>query len=158
MAGFVKGLLVVGFLVLLAIIAGVAGFYWYSKHGRQFMESARQAHAEGVQFGEESDDEGCLSEALARHKQAAGFGRAMAHNLFLKGCLSASEVTDGFCDGVPRRTQVMASATWQAKKCAKAGFTDPYCHQLFAQVQEYCESDLARPEQERPGAVEGARR
>jgi len=143
MASFVKAILVVGvILAVLAIIAGVGGYYWYSKHGREFMESARQAHAEGVQFGEETDDEGCLVEALVRHKQAGGFGQAIAHNLFLKGCLSASEPTDGFCDGVPKRTRVVASATWRSKTCVKAGYTDPFCQQLFAQVQEYCESGL----------------
>jgi hypothetical protein len=147
MASFLKALLVVGVvLVLLAVVAGAAGYYWYSKHGRQFMEAARQAHEEGVQFGEETDDGGCLHEALARHRQAGGFGQSIAHNVFLKGCLSSSEQTDGFCDGVPKRTQIVASATWQTKRCAGAGFTDASCRQLFAQVQEYCESDLARPE------------
>jgi hypothetical protein len=147
MASFLKALLVVGVLILLvAIIAGVAGYYWYSKHGRQFIESARQAQAEGVQFGEETDDQGCLDEALARHKQAGGLARGIAQNLFLKGCLSASEQTDGFCEGIPRRTQVVASAGWQIKRCGEAGFNDPFCRQIFGQVQEYCESDLSRPE------------
>ncbi len=147
MASFLKALLVVGVLiVVVAIIAGVAGYSWYSKHGRQFMESARQAQSEGVQFGEETDDQGCLDEALARHKQAGGFAQSIAHDLFLKGCLSASEQTDGFCDGVPKRSQVMASAGWQIKKCAGAGLNDPFCRRIFAQVQEYCESDLSRPE------------
>jgi hypothetical protein len=147
MASFLKALLVVGVLiVVLLIIAGVAGYSWYSKHGREFMEAARNAQAEGVQFGEETDDQGCLDEALARHKKAGGFSQAIAHNLFLKGCLSSSEQTDGFCEGVPRRIQVMASAAWQIKKCGAAGFNDPFCRQIFGQVQEYCESDLSRPE------------
>lgn len=150
MASFLKALLVVGVLiVVVAIVAGVAAYSWYSRHGREFMEAARKAQAEGVQFGEETDDQGCLDETLARHKQAGGFSQALAHTLFLKGCLSASEQTDGFCEGVPKRTQVMASATWQIKKCSAAGFNDPFCRQIFAQVQEYCESDLSRPEHTR---------
>ena len=150
MASFLKALLVVGVLIVVVlIIAGVAGYYWYSKHGRQFMESARQAQTEGAQFGEETDDQGCLDEALARHKQDSGFVQAIAHNLFLKGCLSASEQTDGFCEGAPKRTHVMASAAWQIKKCGAAGFNDPFCRQIFGQVQEYCESDLSRPEHDR---------
>jgi len=157
MKSFLKALLVVGLIaVALLIIGGVAGYHWWSKHGRQFMESARQAHVEGAQFGEETDDQGCLDEALARHRKAGGLGQAIARNLFLKGCLSSSEPSDGFCDRVPKRTAVLDSATWQAKKCAAAGFTDPFCRQLFAQVQEYCESGLAHlPRQDarrKPGA------
>jgi hypothetical protein len=157
-ASFLKALLVVGVvLVLLAIVAGVAGYWWYTKHGREFMEAARQAHAEGVQFGEETDDEGCLHEALARHKQAGGLAQSISHNLFLKGCLSSSEQTEGFCDGVPKRLQIVASMTWQTKRCAGAGFTDPTCRQLFAQVQEYCESDISRPEDDRERIKKHAR-
>jgi hypothetical protein len=144
MRSFLKALLVVGLIIVALLIIGGAGvYYWWSKHGRRFMESARQAHVEGAQFGEETDDQGCLDEALARHKKARGLGQAIARNLFLKGCLSASEPTDGFCDHVPKRSSLAGSALWQAKKCAAAGFTDPYCRQLFAQVQEYCESGLA---------------
>ena len=159
MASFLKALLVVGVvMVLLAIAAAAAGYYWYTRHGRQFMEAARQARAEGVQFGEETDDEGCLHEALARHKQAGGLARSISHNLFLSGCLSTSEQTDGFCDGVPKGTQIVASVTWQTKRCAGAGFTDPSCRQLFAQVQQYCESDLSRPEEDQKRVKEHARR
>ncbi len=144
MASFLKALLVVGVVVMaLLIVGGVGGYSWWSKHGKQFVESARQSHVEGEQFGEETDDQGCLDEALARHKRAGGFAQAVAHNLFLKGCLSASEPTDGFCDKVPKRLNLKASALWQTKKCAEAGFGNPYCRQLFAQVQEYCESGLA---------------
>ncbi len=144
MKSFLKALLVVGLiLVALLILGGVAGYHWWSRHGRQFVDSARQAHVEGAQFGEETDDQGCLDEALARHRKAGGLGQAIAHNLFLKGCFSASEPTDGFCDHVPKRSSLAASALWQAKKCAAAGFSDPFCRQLFAQVQEYCESGLA---------------
>ena len=150
MASFLKALLVVVVVIVaLAILAGAAGYYWYSRHGREFMESARKAQSEGVQFGEETDDQGCLDETLARHRQAGGFSQVITQNLFLKGCLSASEQTDGFCAGVPKRAQVMASATWQIKKCSEAGFNDPFCRQIFSQVQEYCESDLSRPDRNR---------
>ncbi len=156
MASFLKALLVVGvILILLAIIAGVGGYYWYSKHGRQFVESTRKARDEGVEFGEETDDQGCLAEALARHKRLSGFGDAIAQNVFLAGCFSSSETTDGFCDDVPKRLGLIATATWQTRKCAEAGFSDPFCRQIFAQVQQYCESGLSRPEGGAPGKKEG---
>ena len=143
MAGCLKT--IVGVVVLiLAIVAGVAGYSWYSRHGRQLKEAARRAREEGMQLGEETDDQSCLDEALRRHRHAGGLAQAMVDDLFLKGCLSSSEPTDGFCDGVPRRRQRMAGATWQIKRCAAAGFSDPLCRSIFVQVQEYCESDLSR--------------
>jgi len=147
MRSFAKALLVLGVvIVMVAIVAGVVGYSWWSKHGRELREAARRAHAEGVEHGEETDDPGCLDEALTRHRQSGGLAQALADDVFLKGCLSASERTDGFCDGVPKRRQVMASATWQIKRCAAAGFGDPFCRQIFVQVQDYCESDLSRSE------------
>jgi len=150
MAGILKALLLLGALIVIAaILAAAASYFLYSKHRRRLAEDVRQAHAEGVQFGEETDDQGCLDEALARHKRNGGSARAMGHDLFLKGCLSASEQTDRFCDGIPNRRQATESADWQVRKCAAAGFDDPGCRRIFGQVQEYCESDLSRPERDR---------
>jgi len=147
MRGLLKAIFILGVaLVILAIVAGVAGYSWYSKNGRRLKEEARRAHAEGVQLGEETDDQGCLDETLTRHRQAGGLAQAIADDVFLEGCLSRSEPTDGFCAGVPKRRQVLASAAWQVKRCGAAGFSDPLCRQIFVQVQDYCESGLARSE------------
>jgi len=127
----------------LVIIGGAAGTYWWSKHGRPFVESGRKARIEGEQVGEETDDQGCLDEALVRHKRSRGLAQSIGHSLFLKGCLSASEPTSGFCDQVPKGKDAAESARWRTTKCAGAGLSDPACPQLFAQVQEYCESGLA---------------
>jgi hypothetical protein len=144
MSCFLKALVVVAAIVIaLLIVAGVVGYFWWSKHGKEFAESGRQARVEGEQFGEETDDQGCLDEALTRHKRAGGFTQTLAHRLFLGGCLSASEPTAGFCEHVPKRKDVVKSGVWQAKRCTEAGFSDPYCRQLFGQMQEYCESGLA---------------
>jgi hypothetical protein len=144
MSCLLKALLVVVALgIVLLIVVGVLGYSWWSKHGKEFAESSRQARVEGEQFGEETDDQGCLDEALSRHKRAGGLSQTIAHRQFLGGCLSASEPTDGFCDQVPKRKDVLKSGVWQARRCGEAGFGDPYCRQLFQQVQEYCESGLA---------------
>ena len=144
MAKILKAFVVVGATVVALLIIGVvAGTHWWSKHGRSFVESGRQARIEGEQVGEETDDQGCLDEALVRHKRAGRFAQSVAHSLFLKGCLSASEPTAGFCDQVPKGRDVAKSARWRTTKCAGAGLSDPSCPQLFAQVQQYCESGLA---------------
>ena len=144
MRSFLKALLVVvAIAVVLLIVVGFLGYSWWSKHGKEFVESGKQARVEGEQFGEETDDQGCLDETLARHKRAGGFSQTIAHRLFLEGCLSASEPTAGFCDHVPRLKDLMKGGTWQAKRCAEAALGDVYCRQLFQQVQVYCESGLA---------------
>jgi len=144
MRSFLKALLVmVAIVIVLLIVVGFLGYSWWSKHGKEVVESGNQARVEGEQFGEETDDQGCLDETLARHRRAAGFSRTIAHRLFLGGCLSASEPTDGFCNQVPKLKDIMKSAAWQAKRCAEARLGDVYCRQLFQQVQIYCESSLA---------------
>jgi hypothetical protein len=144
-SSFLKALAIVGaILMVLLIAAGIAGYYWWSNHGRKVVESGRQARAEGQQFGEESDDQGCLDEAVALQKLAGGLAQTISHSLFLGGCVWARAPTDGFCDQVPKRKDMAKSGVWQARRCTEAGFGDPYCRQLFVQVQEYCESGLAR--------------
>lgn len=145
MSTWIKALLIISICFVLLIV-GVVGFgaYWLSTHKDELIRSAESARADGAAFGRRTDNQGCLTEVLRRHKEHHGFSDAILNNLFISGCLDASRPTSGFCDGVPKTSEMTASVSWRLKKCTDAGLSDSYCGNLFGEVQKYCESDKAK--------------
>ena len=140
MTGFAKGLIISLVLLVVVIAAGfAAGIYWLSTHSGEFLEKSKQSMLDGQKLGKTTDNQGCLTEAISRHKQDSGFGSALSTQLFLQGCLPASHETPGFCDEVPTRTEFLRSAQWQQQQCARNNLRDSYCPQIFSQVQNFCE-------------------
>lgn len=141
MPTWLKVLLIVGGLLLVLIIVAVAGgIYFGKKYLPGLIESSKQSMGEGEEYGRRTDNEGCLSESVSRHKSAEGFGDMLKNSLFLNSCLEHSRETPGFCDAVPRRTDFMKSAQWQMAECKRHGLSmESQCGQLFQQVQQFCE-------------------
>ncbi|HEX8177948.1 MAG TPA: hypothetical protein VF525_00250 [Pyrinomonadaceae bacterium] len=141
-----KVILIIG--VCLLVLAGVGigvGVYWWKYHSQEFIESGKHALDDGRNFGRQTDNEGCVSEAVARAKREQSFGAAISHNLFLRSCLEASRAVPGFCSAVPGRTEFMKTVAWQQQKCREAGLAaDTYCTQLFTQVQQFCEAKQSK--------------
>ena len=140
-----KVFLIIGVcLVLLVVAGGGACFYYVSKHKQEWLEAGNKVMDEGEKFGAQTDNDGCLAEAVARTKRETGLSAGISHNLFLRACLDASRPSPGFCD-VPKRTEFMKSAQWQQQKCQDAGMAgDTYCRQLFTQVQQFCEDKQSK--------------
>src|SRR5207237_5384791 len=93
-----KVILIIGVCLVLLIVAGVgAGVYWWKHHGQEFITASKQAMDEGQEFGRHTDNDGCVAETVARTKREQNFSAAIAHNLFLRGCLDASRPTPNFC-------------------------------------------------------------
>jgi hypothetical protein len=124
-------------VLVIAIGLGV-GIYWIASHGGAFMEKSKQSAAEGERFGRETDNQGCVTETIVRHKQNSDLSGMFANQLFLAMCLQRSKATPGFCE-VPKRTEFIKSAEWQTEQCARNDLHDNYCRQIFAQVQIFCE-------------------
>jgi len=141
-----KVILIIGVCIVLLVVAGGgAGIYWWKRHGPELMNAGNKAMDEGQQFGRQTDNEGCITETVARAKREQGFGAAIGHNLFLRACLDASRPSPNFCAGVPGRTEFMKSAEWQQQKCKDVGMAaDTYCSQLFTQAQQFCEEKQSK--------------
>lgn len=143
MSTTVKVLLVLAVCFILSIVAIAGGaVYWWTQHGQEYLDAGKKSYEEGTAFGKKTDNQGCVTEALARHKANPGFKESIANNIFFRSCLKSSRPTDGFCEAVPKRTEFIKSAQWQKEQCTKAGFNDSYCPQLYSQVQLYCEEDV----------------
>jgi len=145
MTGVVKGILIA---VIVVVVIGAAligvGVWWISAHGGEFLEKSKQTIAEGQKFGKGTDNQGCVTETVARHRQNPTLSGAVTTQLFLNSCLVSSRSTPGFCDDVPKRLDFVQSAEWQLEQCAKNDLKDEYCKQIFASVQNFCEKKSAQ--------------
>jgi hypothetical protein len=145
MATWLKVVLIIGAVIVL-IVVGVAGLgvYVWKKHGPELVASGKQGIEEGRQFGEQTDNQGCVDEGVARQRKAVGFSDLIKSSVFMRSCLDASRPVPNFCDGVPGALQFMKTAEWRKAQCARYGLTEAQqCSQLFQQVQQFCEQQGA---------------
>lgn len=139
-------LAVVGLLIVLVLVTGVATFVVVRRYGPGLIEAGKQAVEEARDYGRRTDNEGCLDEAAARHSRSEGIGAMIKNGIFLRACLETSRPTPGFCDAVPTRFEFVKSAQWQLEECRRYGLPpEKQCGQLFQQVQEFCERRRLTP-------------
>jgi hypothetical protein len=154
MPTWMKALLIVGGLVVvLIVVAVVAGFFVVRRYGPGLVESGKQTFNEGAEYGQRTDNEGCLNEAAARQARVEGFAGMVKNGIFMQVCLESSRPTPGFCDGVPRQLEVMKGVTWQHEQCKRFGLKpEQQCGQLFQGVQRFCEERARRGDPNTNGA------
>lgn len=141
MPTWLKVVLIVGGLLLVLVLAAVGTLvYVAQKYGPGLVEAGKHSLEEGQAYGRTSDEQGCVDEAVARHKRAEGFTGMISTNLFMRSCLETSRPTPNFCDAVPKRMEFMKAARWQLAECKRYGLApENQCGQLFQEVQQYCE-------------------
>jgi hypothetical protein len=138
---------IIGGLFLLGIIVVGGVVYWVYQNKGKFVQSAEQLVKDGKEFGEKTNNIGCMNEALSRHKRDKSLMGRISTGGFLSVCLSVSEPSPGFCDGVPPEDEILKSANWRLKKCSDAGLqNDQGCQQIFSVVQKYCNRSMDSPE------------
>jgi hypothetical protein len=138
---------IVGGLLLLGIIVGGGVIYWVYQNKGKLVQSAEQLVNEAKEFGVKTNNEGCLKEALGRHKSDKSYTGQISTQGFLAVCLQASVPSPGFCDGVPQQNEIMKSANWTLKKCSDAGLqSDQGCQRIFSAVQAHCHRSAYSPE------------
>ena len=147
MPGWLKVLLIVVIVVVLLVVGVVgAGVFWWMRNKDALMARAKEVVTEGKDFGNHSDNQGCVDESISRYKKEPGFSSAISNSIFMRTCLEASKPTPGFCDGVPGKTEFMKAAEWRRDQCTRIDLAkDSYCQQLFQPVQDYCEHGSRRP-------------
>lgn len=147
MPTWLKVLLIIGgLMVVLIVVTVIAGVYVARKYGPGLVEAGKQTVGEGAEYGQRTDNEGCLNEAVARHSRSEGFTDIIKNNIFLRACLESSHPTPAFCDSVPRQLEFMKSAQWQLGQCKHYGLPpEKQCGQLFQQVQQFCEQRRRTP-------------
>lgn len=145
MPGWAKALIIAGVLIILLVIGVIgAGVYWWSNNKDVLMAKAKALVEEGQEAGRQTDNQGCVDQAVARYKGGPGFTNGISSGIFMESCLRVSRPTPGFCNEVPRETELIKSAKWQQAECERVGLSsDQYCRQLFQGVERFC--DKQRP-------------
>lgn len=132
---------ILGGLLLLSLLSCLGLKLWIDANKDELMNMGVEAEAEGVDYGVGSDQSGCVGEGLSRLELCGEFDpMCEAENgIFLKSCLSAASPSEGFCDGVPAKNDILESATWAVGTCVNLGRAqDQACGRMLQSVQDHC--------------------
>jgi hypothetical protein len=141
MPGWLKALLIVIVVIfVLAIgVVAIAGFLIY-RNKDAITARAKEIATEAKNFGEQTDNRGCVDESISRYKAEPGFTKAISTSIFMRICLDNSRPTPGFCDDVPKQMEFMKTAQWRKDQCRRVDLSrDSNCPNLFAPIQQFCE-------------------
>lgn len=140
MPGWLKVLLsVIAVIVFLIVVAIVTGVIYVSKNKDAWKAKGREIAAQGRDFGNTTDNQGCIDESVARYKKEPGILSALATQSFMQGCLETSRPTPGFCDKifVGNGTRMRE---WQEAQCRHYDLANDWrCSpQLFMSEVMFC--------------------
>jgi hypothetical protein len=146
MPGWLKALLIVAIVVVVLVVGAVGiGVFYVMRNKDAWLARGKEVAEEGRNFGNTTDNKGCVDEGLSRYKKEPGFTSILSNTIFMRTCLEASKATPGFCDEVPKQTEFMKTAEWRLKQCRLAGMqSDNNCQNLFTPVQQFCEHKSSR--------------
>lgn len=123
-------------------LCGGLGMFRMQQFGQQVIADAERTVPEAEEFGRAHDQIACRDEGFRRSDACplTDFGCAAQVGVFTEACLNVCAPTPGFCDGVPRTTDIMGSANWAAAQCASLGRGgDSRCSSLLQSQQRACE-------------------
>ena len=141
MPGWLKVLLIVIVVVIvLAIgVVALAGYIIY-RNKDAVIAKTKQIATEAKDYGEKTDNQGCVDESISRYKTSPGFTATISNGIFMRICLDNSRATPGFCENVPKQMEFMRTAQWRNEQCRRVDLSrDGNCPNLFAPIQQFCE-------------------
>ena len=139
-----KALLIFGSLIVL-LVGGVAfTFYaWWQIKGAAVVATI----GEGTRFGTGKDRQACVTEAVLRVKRGGGLiglTEEVKDELFLAECLKVATPVAAFCDGVPPKSDLAQSASWQQQMSRKYGLEGKLRQGLVSPIQDLCNTESGR--------------
>lgn len=132
-----KALLVSLFIVMLPIAMILAYVYLYIPSlytPEKLQKQGERAYLEGREFGKTTNEQGCFVEATGR--AANRTLNVINGQPWLSGCLYASEMSPGFCDGIPLPKKE-PDLERQKAICAERKMGE-YCLYFMPVVEEFC--------------------
>jgi hypothetical protein len=141
MPGWLKALLIVVIVVVVLVIGVVgAGVLYVMRNKDAWMARAKEVATEGKNYGNTTDNKGCVDEGVNRYKKDPGLTSVISNSVFMRTCLESSKPTAGFCDEVPKQMEFIKAAEWKLKQCRLNGLQgDSNCQNLFTPIQQFCE-------------------
>ena len=137
-------ILLIIFLVGLIIVATAifVGYRWVKSHEGELREMGAKTEHEGQEFGRGKDAEACVVEGLARTTSCPQMNMVcqVKASVFFQSCLQTATIPPGFCEGVPKQLNIMATVKWQMSECARLGHpNDQRCTRFMTTLQKQCD-------------------
>ena len=133
---------IVGVFVLLCG-GGAAGLmFWVKSSVGDFKAVGEEVRREALDFAAHGDDRACLEEGFSRSVPCKDLDIEcnVRATVFTSFCLDAATPTDGFCEGVPLRSEFLAFTKYSTQVCADRGLMGHQgCSQVLQRVAEHCE-------------------
>jgi hypothetical protein len=129
-------------ILLVAGGVALAATIWWQTRGAQVVASL----GDGTRYAAGHDRQACVSEAVLRVKRssgAIGFTEQLKNELFLEECLKAAAPVDGFCAGVPSRSDAATSVAWRKQASEKYGLEGTLRQGLVQEIQDFCAADAS---------------
>jgi hypothetical protein len=136
---WLKALLVTAIVVVVVGVGLIgAGAFWWARNNDSLRAHAREVAAEGREFGQSSDNQGCVDEGFSRYKKEPGFFNSLNYSRFVEVCLEVSRPTPSFCDQVPNG-KPMELMAWRESQCRHYDVpNDQKCGQLLMSEIMFC--------------------
>ena len=115
-------------------------------HGGEAMlqKPVREALEQAGAFATQTDNAGCLGEALRRHDSCTTNDCRALSAVFLATCLNASRSSKDFCVRVPSPISVVETTAWQSRVCDSKGREPAPCRAFFGNLQDFCHPEAAK--------------
>lgn len=131
------GCIAAALLVGVIVACGVGGIF-----GLGLMDVAEKAEQQGVEFGRQTDQRGCQTEALTRLRTAIRGGDLIKRRevqLFAYGCFQTCRAATDFCLNAPKEDKFFTAQEWSQEQCQREGFgSDDACVTVFMEVSDAC--------------------
>lgn len=127
-------------IVLFIFAAWLTQDRWLPEWNAELAEQSQLFADNGKAFGQSTDQQGCLEEALSSFNQCSGFSCTITHGKFLKACWSVSAVTENFCEDVPAFNDKPTEddKSWARHACWGRDIRGEGCRLLMRQQQLLC--------------------
>jgi len=133
-------ILIVAILIVLAGIGSVLAVRWVKQKAVALQAQGEILVKEAHAFGQGKPATACVDETFVRLGQCDGFICEAKTKVFLTACLSTADVPPDFCASVPRRSEILRTASWAADECARRNRPgDQRCTRVIAGIQDYCD-------------------
>lgn len=129
-------------LIGLPVVVALSGYSWCQAEKEALVAEGRATQADAEAFARDAEQRGCVAEALSRTDVCDSIRCEIQTAIFVTTCLDAARPSGGFCDGIPPRTELVASAQWALERCAELDRDgDRSCTRVFEKVQRSCTAE-----------------
>ncbi len=130
------GIAAVVLLFVALIVVGLAGFGIYLNSDKEGTKLYHDAVVEGPEFGKTTDQNGCLTQGLARLKGVADptINQLSANGVFISGCFETAKQSTDFCTNVPSIPYI----DWVDSECRKLGKDNAACRGVMNAKHGFC--------------------